>query len=50
MSDDAHWSYIALAYGVTFAVVGAMTWRIMREHRRLLADLARLRNDDGDDA
>ncbi len=51
MSDDAHWSYIVLAYGVTFAVVGVMTWRIMREHRRLLAELSRLRNNDiGDDA
>ncbi len=51
MSDDAHWSYILLAYGVTFAVVGVMTWRIMREHRRLLVELSKLRNDsNGDDA
>ena len=50
MNDDAHWSYILLAYGVTFAIVGAVVWRIVSEHRRLLAELAQLQNNGGDDA
>ena len=49
MNDDAHWSYILAAYGVTFAVVGAVVWRIVAEHRRLLAELARLQGNGGDD-
>ena len=50
MNDDEHWSYILLAYGVTFASVGAVVWRIVAEHRRLLAELAQLQNNGGDDA
>ncbi len=50
MNDDAHWSYILLAYGVTSAIVGAVVWRIVSEHRRLLAELAQLQNNGGDDA
>ncbi len=50
MTEDAHWPYILLAYAVTFLVVGGMSWRIMREHRRLLAELAELRDRDGEDA
>ena len=49
MNDDAHWSYILAAYGVTFAVVGAVVWRIVAEHRRLLAELARLQDSGGDE-
>ncbi len=49
MNDEAHWSYIVLAYGFTFAVVAAVTWRIVGEHRRLLTELARMQDDGGDD-
>jgi heme exporter protein CcmD len=49
MSQDPHWTYIILAYGVTFLVVGVMTWRIVSDHRRLLAELAKLRRG-GEDA
>jgi heme exporter protein CcmD len=37
-----HWTFVALAYGVTFLVVGAVAARIVFEHRRLRAELARL--------
>lgn len=40
--NEAHWGYIALAYGVTLLVVGALALRIVLEHRRLRAELARL--------
>ena len=49
MNGDAHWSYILAAYGVTFAVVGAVVWRIVAEHRRLLAELAQLQDSGGDE-
>ncbi len=39
MSD--HWFYIAAAYGVTAATLGVVTLRIVLEHRRLRAALAR---------
>lgn len=45
MNESAHWTYIALAYGATFAIVGALIWRIVGEYRRLLAELARFEND-----
>ncbi len=40
--SEAHWSYIFVAYAVTIASVGAMAARIVLEHRRLRAELARL--------
>jgi heme exporter protein CcmD len=43
--DSAHWTYIALAYGATFAIVGGLVWRIVGEHRRLHAELARFEKD-----
>jgi heme exporter protein CcmD len=49
MNDDAHWSYILAAYAVTFTVVGAVVWRIVAEHRRLLAELAQLQDSGGDE-
>jgi heme exporter protein CcmD len=50
MFSDANWIYIVFAYGVTFAVVGGLTWRIVGEHRRLTEELARLNGPEGDDA
>jgi len=49
MNDDAHWTYILLAYGFTFAIVGAMIVRVVREHRRLSAELHRLDKSGGAD-
>ena len=48
MSEAAHWAYVALAYGATFAIMGAIAWRIVSEHRLLTAELARL-DDKGDE-
>jgi heme exporter protein CcmD len=48
MNGDAHWPYILLAYGATIAIVGGVAWRIVTEHRRLLAELARLTREGGD--
>lgn len=45
MTDSSHWTYIALAYGATFAIVGVLIWRIVGEYWRLLAELARFEND-----
>jgi heme exporter protein CcmD len=39
---DEHWGYILLAYGVTAATILIMAFRILLEHRRLAAELARL--------
>ncbi len=50
MTGDAHWIYIAVAYGATFAILGVVVWRIVSEHSRLLQQLAQLQGDDGDDA
>jgi heme exporter protein CcmD len=49
MSGDAHWGYIVSAYAATFVLVGGVAWRIVSEHKRLLADLARF-SDQGDEA
>lgn len=50
MSD--HWVYVALAYGVTVVTIGAVAARIILEHRRLRAELARYgargARDDGE--
>lgn len=52
MSD--HWIYVVLAYGVTIATIGAIAARIILEHRRLRAELARYgvrgARDDGEAA
>ncbi|MBI1868226.1 MAG: heme exporter protein CcmD [Methylocystis sp.] len=40
--NAAHWSYIALAYGVTTLVVVAVALHIVLDYRRLRAELARL--------
>jgi len=48
VSEEAHWTYIALAYGATFAIMGFIAWRIVREHRRLTAELARF-DDKGEE-
>ncbi len=40
--SETHWSYIALAYGVTFLVIGAVALRIALDYRRLRAELAQL--------
>jgi len=45
VSGDAHWGYIVAAYAVTFVTVGAVVWRIVGEHRRLLAELSRVKSD-----
>jgi heme exporter protein CcmD len=47
MSED-HWGYVILAYAVTGATVAYMVARILLEHRRLAAELARLERNDGD--
>ena len=39
--NDSHWSYIALAYGVTFVTIGAIALRIILDYRRLRAELSR---------
>jgi heme exporter protein CcmD len=41
MSED-HWGYVVLAYAVTGATVAILALRILLEHRRLAAELARL--------
>jgi heme exporter protein D len=41
MSED-HWGYVLLAYAVTGVTVGVLILRILLEHRRLAAELARL--------
>ena len=48
MSEEAHWTYVALAYGATFAIMGFIAWRIVSEHRLLTAELARL-DDQGEE-
>ncbi len=45
--SESHWSYIALAYGVTFVVIGATALRIVLDYRRLRAELAQLEKDRG---
>ncbi len=45
MSADPHWIYVLLAYGATFAILGAVVFKIVREHARLLAELARFKDD-----
>jgi heme exporter protein D len=40
--NQEHWTFIALAYGAAFATIGAVAARIILEHRRLRAELARL--------
>ena len=46
----AHWSYIVVAYAVTIASIGAMAARIVIEHRRLCAELARLEAAGADES
>ncbi|MGA8171660.1 MAG: heme exporter protein CcmD [Methylocystis sp.] len=48
MNGDAHWPYILIAYGITVVIVGSVVWRVVSEHRRLLAELARLQSIDGE--
>ncbi|OAI29623.1 hemagglutination activity protein [Methylosinus sp. R-45379] len=46
---DEHWGYILLAYGLTAATILIMAFRILLEHRRLAAELARLeKNGSGE--
>jgi heme exporter protein CcmD len=40
--SESHGTFIVLAYGVTFAVIGGVALRIILEHHRLRAELARL--------
>ena len=40
--NETHWTYIALAYGVTAATILFLLIRILLEHRRLRGELARL--------
>ncbi len=39
--NESHWAYIAIAYGVTIAVIGILALRIVLEYRRLRSALAR---------
>jgi heme exporter protein CcmD len=48
--SEAHWSYIVVAYAVTIASVGAIALRIVLEHRRLCAELARLEAAGADES
>jgi heme exporter protein CcmD len=48
VNEDAHWTYIALAYGATFAIVGALVWRILGEYRRLRGEIARFERNGRD--
>jgi heme exporter protein CcmD len=49
VNGDPHWGYIVTAYVITFVTVGGAIWRIVGEHRRLTAELARLK-DQGDES
>ncbi len=40
--SESYATFIVLAYGLTFAVIGGVALRIILEHRRLRAELARL--------
>lgn len=48
----SHWTYVALAYGVAFLVIGGAALRIFLDFRRLRAELARFGEkglrDEGD--
>jgi heme exporter protein CcmD len=44
-----HWGYVLLAYGVTGAIILILVLRILLEHRRLAAELARLEQTGGGD-
>ena len=48
MNADPHWGYIVAAYAIAFFAVGGAIWRIVGEHRRLVAELSRF-NDQGED-
>lgn len=48
MTDD-HWGYILLAYGVTAATILILLLRILLDHRRLRAELARLVGEGAED-
>jgi heme exporter protein CcmD len=45
--SDSYGAYIFLAYAVTAAAIGAVTVRILLEHRRLRLALARLEAQTG---
>ncbi len=49
MNADPHWGYIVAAYAIAFVTVGGAIWRIAGEHRRLIAELARFK-DQGEDS
>ena len=48
MNADPHWGYIVAAYTIAFVCVGGAIWRIVGEHRRLVAELSRFK-DQGED-
>ena len=48
MNADPHWGYIVAAYAIAFLCVGGAIWRIVGEHQRLMAELARFK-DQGED-
>lgn len=51
--SEQHWTFVALAYGVTFVVIGVIAARIILDYRRLRAELARLEAlgaDEGESA
>ncbi len=39
---SGHWTFVVLSYGTAFVVVGVIAARIILEHRRLKAELARV--------
>lgn len=47
--SDAHWDYILLAYGVAAATIAVLVLRIVADHRRLRAELARLGRSEVDE-
>jgi heme exporter protein CcmD len=47
MSED-HWGYVIVAYAATGLTIAVMALRILLEHRRLAAELARLEKNGGE--
>jgi heme exporter protein CcmD len=45
-----HWGYVVVAYGVTVATILFLALRIVLDHRRLTAELARLEGEGADHA
>ncbi len=48
--NETHLGYIVAAYGITFAVIGGMTLKIVLDYRRLRKELGRFNKGRGETA